>query len=69
MIGFLPAVALSIPLQSRLEFGQSWLYALTATVVVTALLWLLLDDVFHFAWPVSLLGAAYPALRSTIPSL
>jgi putative tricarboxylic transport membrane protein len=67
MIGFLPAVALSIVLQSRLEFQQSWLFSAAASVIVTGLVWLVLDQVFHLAWPVSILGEAYPALRERVP--
>lgn len=67
MVGFLPAVALSIVLQSRLEFQQSWLFSVAASAIVTGLVWLVLDQVFHLAWPVSVLGEAYPALRERIP--
>jgi hypothetical protein len=38
-----------------------------ASVIVTGLVWLVLDQVFHIAWPVSILGEAYPALRERLP--
>jgi putative tricarboxylic transport membrane protein len=66
-IGFLPAVVLLILLQSRLEFRQSWLFSIAASAIVTGLLWLSFDAVFHLAWPVSMLGEAYPALRDALP--
>jgi len=65
-IGLLPGIALLILAQSRLEFGQSWLFSVLATVIVTAALWLVFDRIFSVSWPPSLLGDVYPDLRSML---
>lgn len=67
LVGFLPSVALLILLQSRLEFYQSWFFSIAAAAIVSGLLWVCFDAVFHLAWPVSTLGETYPALRAAIP--
>jgi putative tricarboxylic transport membrane protein len=67
LIGFLPSVFLLVLLQSRLEFGQSWMFAIVSSVIVSVLLFLFFDTIFHLAWPVSVLGENYPALRDKIP--
>ncbi len=65
-IGFLPAILILIFLQSRFEFRQSWLFAFAAAVIVTGAMWFVFDEIFHLAWPVSMLGEAFPRLREQL---
>jgi TctA family transporter len=63
LVGFLPALLVWVALESRFEFGQGWLYSIAMAAIVTGSIWLLFDQVLHIAWPVSVLGETYPALR------
>lgn len=66
LIGLLPAIALLIFLQSWIEFNESWVFGVVAAAAVTLALWLIFDRIFTLAWPQSLLGDAFPALRALI---
>jgi putative tricarboxylic transport membrane protein len=65
-IGLLPGIALLILAQSRFKFGQSWLFSILATAIVTIALWIVFDRIFSMSWPPSFLGDAYPELRSML---
>jgi hypothetical protein len=64
LIGFIPAIAVFVFAYMRFGFGEPWLssfgYAAATTVICTI--------VFHWAlqvaWPPSLLGDVFPALRA-----
>lgn len=67
LIGFVPALVLSLFVFMRLHGKEKWAVSLAVTLGVMAFLWLVFDHVIHQAWPPSLIGDVFPALRSRSP--
>lgn len=65
-VGLLPGLFFLILLHSRFEFGERWRTAVISAVAVTALSWVVFDQIFALVWPQSALSQAVPALRASL---
>jgi putative tricarboxylic transport membrane protein len=66
LVGFIPAIAIFIFVYMHFGFREpAWAAALYATAT-TLLCWVLFHRLLAVAWPQSLLGDAFPALRSAL---
>lgn len=63
-IGFLPAISLFVFAYMRFGFNQPWLSSLGYATATTLTCWGVFDWALSVAWPQSLLGNLFPALRS-----
>ena len=64
--GFLPAIAIFIFAYMHLGFKESPLSAAAYAAITTLLCWGLFHKLLAVAWPQSLLGDIFPALRATL---
>jgi hypothetical protein len=64
--GFIPAIALFIFAYMYLGFGESPARAAACGVVTALLCWGLFHRLLAVAWPQSLLGDVFPALRAAL---
>ena len=64
MAGLLPAIFLFLIAYIRFAARESWTTTLMTAVSVTLVIYLLFHVVVHLAWPGSLLGDLFPALRA-----
>ncbi len=65
LIGFIPAIALFVFAYMRFGFGEPWLNALVFAAATTLLCWIVFHWALGVAWPQSLLGDLFPALRAS----
>jgi TctA family transporter len=64
LIGFIPAIALFVFAYMRFGFGEPWPTALGFSVATTLVCYVLFHWALAVAWPRSLLGDLFPALRA-----
>jgi putative tricarboxylic transport membrane protein len=64
--GFIPAIALFIFAYMHLGFGESRVRAAVCGAVTALMCWGLFHKLLAVAWPQSLLGDAFPALRAAL---
>ena len=64
LVGVLPAMAIFIPLYISRETDVGWLKSILIAVPAVIGMFLLFDRALHMPWPTSLLGDAFPVLRS-----
>jgi hypothetical protein len=62
VIGMIPTVPLMIVAFMRIEGRERWRLSLIVAVCVTALVYVIFDQIIHIPWPGSLLGQWFPAL-------
>lgn len=62
VIGMIPTVPLMIVAFMRVEGRESWRLSLILALCVTALLYLIFQQIIHIPWPSSLLGQWFPML-------
>jgi putative tricarboxylic transport membrane protein len=66
VIGFIPAIAVFIFAWMHLGFGERRVHAAVCGVVTALLCWGLFHKLIAVAWPQSLLGDLFPALRDAL---
>jgi len=64
LIGFIPAIALFVFAYMCFGFGEPWHHALGFAAATTLLCWVVFQWALGVAWPQSLLGDLFPALRA-----
>ena len=64
LVGFIPAIALFVFAYMRFGFGEPWMTALGFSVATTLLCYVVFQWALAVAWPPSLLGDLFPALRA-----
>jgi hypothetical protein len=64
LIGFVPAIALFVLAYMRFGFGEPWTTALGFSVATTLVCYVVFHWALAVAWPPSLLGDLFPALRA-----
>jgi hypothetical protein len=64
LIGFVPAIALFVFAYMRFGFGEPWTTALGFSVATTLVCYVVFHWALAVAWPPSLLGDLFPALRA-----
>jgi putative tricarboxylic transport membrane protein len=64
VVGFIPAIAVFVFVYMHFGFRQPGWLALACAAVTTALCWFVFHWLLAVAWPQSLLGDFFPALRS-----
>jgi TctA family transporter len=62
LIGMIPTVPLMIVAYMRIEGRESWRLSVTLALCVTALLYVIFQQIIHIPWPSSLLGQWFPML-------
>lgn len=67
-IGFLPAIPVFVWAYMRIEGKESWKQIVGQSVVISAFMYIVFDQLLHVPWPSSLLGQWIPALK-IIPSI
>ena len=68
MMGLIPTVPLFVIAYMRLENREPWKLVLPQALVLTAFFYFVFDQLLNMAWPETLLGTWFPALK-VIPSL
>jgi hypothetical protein len=68
VIGIIPTVPLFVVAYMRVENREPWKLVLPQAIVLTAFFALVFDRLLNLAWPETLLGGWFPALK-IIPSL
>jgi len=63
VIGFIPAIAVFVCAYMRFGFGEPWPTALTFAAATTLVCYVVFHWALAVAWPPSLLGELFPALR------
>jgi hypothetical protein len=66
VVGFIPAIAIFIVAYMHLGFKESLFSAVAYAAITTLLCWGLFHKLLAVAWPQSLLGDIFPALRATL---
>jgi putative tricarboxylic transport membrane protein len=66
LVGFIPAIAIFIVAYMHLGFKEPLANAVAYAVITTLLCWGLFHKLLAVAWPQSLLGDIFPALRATL---
>jgi hypothetical protein len=66
VIGFIPAIAVFVFVYMRFGFGEATVSSLFFAAATTLLCWVLFDRLLAVAWPQSLLGDYFPALRASL---
>ena len=64
LIGFIPAIALFVFAYMRFGFGEPWPSSLGFAAATTVLCTIVFHWALQVAWPPSLLGDLFPALRA-----
>ena len=64
LIGFIPAIAVFVFAYMRFGFGEPWLPSLGFAAATTLICVIVFHWALQVAWPPSLLGDLFPALRS-----
>ena len=64
LIGFIPAIAVFVFAYMRFGFGEPWLSSLGYAAATTVLCTIVFHWALQVAWPPSLLGDLFPALRA-----
>ncbi|MGC2122749.1 MAG: tripartite tricarboxylate transporter permease, partial [Xanthobacteraceae bacterium] len=64
LIGFIPAIAVFVFAYMRFGFGEPWLPSLGFAAATTLICYIVFHWALQVAWPPSLLGDLFPALRS-----
>jgi hypothetical protein len=64
LIGFIPAIALFVCAYMRFGFGEPWPASLGFAAATTLVCWVVFQWALSVAWPQSLLGDLFPALRA-----
>jgi putative tricarboxylic transport membrane protein len=64
LVGFIPAIALFVLAYMRFGFGEPWVTALSYSVATTLVCYVVFHWALAVAWPPSLLGDLFPALRA-----
>ncbi len=64
LIGFIPAIALFVLAYMRFGFGEPWPSSLGFAAATTVICTIVFHWALQVAWPPSLLGDAFPALRA-----
>jgi len=66
LIGFIPAIGVFVFLYMSVGFAEPWPHALGYAAGTTLVCWIVFDWALRVAWPQSLLGNMFPALRGAI---
>jgi putative tricarboxylic transport membrane protein len=66
LIGFIPAIAVFVFAYMCFGFGEPWPHALGYAAGTTLLCYVVFEWALNVAWPHSLLGDTFPALRAAI---
>lgn len=69
LIGLVPGIFLFCLAFVRVEGRDRWVTALMVSTGLAAAIWLVFDQGLHIAWPRSVLGDAFPALRDGLRGL
>lgn len=69
LIGMIPTVPVMMIAFMRIEGRERWGLCLTLAVCVTALIYLVFDQIIHIPWPGSLMGQWFPGLAVHVPSM
>jgi hypothetical protein len=64
LIGFVPAIALFVCSYMRFGFGEPWRNAVSFAAATTLVCYVVFHWALAVAWPPSLLGELFPALRA-----
>jgi Tripartite tricarboxylate transporter TctB family len=64
LIGFVPAIAVFVCANMRFGFGEPWRTALGFAAATTLVCYVVFHWALAVAWPPSLLGELFPALRA-----
>ena len=64
LIGFVPAIAVFVCAYMRFGFGEPWRNALGFAAATTFVCYIVFHWALAVAWPPSLLGELFPALRA-----
>ena len=64
LIGFIPAIAVFVFAYMRFGFGEPWLPSLGYAAATTVICTIVFQWALQVAWPPSLLGDVFPALRA-----
>jgi putative tricarboxylic transport membrane protein len=67
LIGFLPALYISTLAFMRLHGKESWRNTLVVSTAMIVFMWLVFDVIVHEPWPPTVLGDAFPVLRTLVP--
>ena len=65
LVGFIPAIALFVFAYMCFGFGESWLPSLGYAAGTTLVCVIVFNWALQIAWPPSLLGDLFPALRAS----
>ena len=68
VIGLIPTVLVFVVAYMRLENREPWKLVLPQALVLLAFFYFVFDQTLNMAWPETLLGTWFPALK-VIPSL
>jgi len=68
VIGIIPTVPLFVIGYMRLENREPWRLVLPQAIVLTGFIYYVFDLLLHLAWPETLLGSWFPALKA-VPSM
>src|SRR5262249_33749167 len=68
MIGLIPTVPIFVVAYMRLEGPERWRHALAMAAVMTALIYVVFDQLLSIPWPPTPLGTWFPGLK-VIPSV
>jgi TctA family transporter len=66
LVGFLPAIAIFVFAYMHLGFREPFAHSAGYAAATVLLCWGLFDRILSVAWPASLLGDLFPALRSAV---
>ncbi len=68
-IGLLPTVPLFVGAYMRVEGREQWRHIIIAAVIMTALIYIVFDQLLSLPWPPTLIGEWFPVLKAYIPSV
>jgi putative tricarboxylic transport membrane protein len=68
-IGLLPTVPVFVIAYMRLEGPEKWRHAIVMAAIMTALIYVVFDQLLSLPWPPTLIGEWFPMLKTYIPSV
>ncbi len=69
VIGLLPTVPVFVVAYMRLEGPEKWRHAFIMAAVMTALIYVVFDQLLSIPWPPTVLGGAMPWLKAYVPTI
>ena len=67
-VGLIPTVPLFIVLFMRIEGRERWVLTIGMAIFMTALVYIVFDQLLTIPWPATLLGDHWPWWKAHVPS-